>query len=98
MLAPYCSSLWAMSWVVASTKLMMPTTVATPITSPARMKAALPLRRMRLRMDMSWSVIGSTLLGIIEITLAAQDVADLDDDRAVLHSAVEGRRVAAALD
>jgi hypothetical protein len=49
-------------------------------------------------MDMSLSVIGSALLGKIEIALAAQDVADLDNDRAVFHPAVEGRGLPSSVD
>jgi len=46
-LAPYFSSLWLMSRVAVSAKLMTPTTVATPIIRPAKTNAALLLRRMR---------------------------------------------------
>jgi hypothetical protein len=38
---------------------MIPTTVDTPMTNPAKTKNALPLRRIRFLMDMCLSVIVS---------------------------------------
>src|SRR3972149_40107 len=85
-----------MSSVTASTNEKMPTAVAIPVTSPARMKAALPLLRKRLRTEMDVSVMGSPLLYEIEVAFAFADVLRLDDQVPVLHRPGEGCGIAAA--